>query len=290
MLTDDYRVRLDVFEGPLDLLLYLVKRSEVDLHDIPIAQIADQYLTFLTRAGHVDVDGAGEFLLMAASLLEIKSRTLTPARPGAPALEASAEADADPRADLVRRLLEYRGVRDAAGALEQRERDWARRFPAGVVPLPADALAEVLAAARGADPNADGLDEVTLLDLGMAYARIAEVVNFERLGEHTVTYDDTPQELHAEDILDRLRRGTEGSRASAGESAKPCLELRELLTGRRRTEMVGLFLALLELIRRQRVRVRVDEPRGIVVEMRAEDNPSAGGATASDGEGDAGAA
>ena len=77
-LQEDYQVTLDAFHGPLDLLLYLIRRAEVDIHDIPIAQITQQYLALLKRLDHIDVDAAGEFLVMAATLIEIKSRTLVP--------------------------------------------------------------------------------------------------------------------------------------------------------------------------------------------------------------------
>ena len=105
----DYKVRLDSFEGPLDLLLFLVRRSEVDLHDIPIGKITDQYLSLLSHAEKVDVELAGEFLVMAATLVEIKSRTIAP--PETQEEHDGAEAEGsieDPRADLIRQLLRYR--------------------------------------------------------------------------------------------------------------------------------------------------------------------------------------
>ena len=99
----DYRVNLDVFAGPLDLLLYLVRKEEVDIYDIPIAKITDQYLRYLELLKQLDVDLAGDFLVMAATLMEIKSAMLLPkVEP-----EGMAEADSgDPRAELIRQLLE----------------------------------------------------------------------------------------------------------------------------------------------------------------------------------------
>src|SRR5438105_1657959 len=108
----DYRVDLPVFRGPLDLLLYLVKRNEVDVCDIPIARIAEQFRAYLDVLQLIDVELAGDFLVMAATLMEIKSRMLLPRG------EESAEEDEDPRLELVRQLIEYKKYKDAAALLE----------------------------------------------------------------------------------------------------------------------------------------------------------------------------
>src|SRR5215831_2686941 len=108
MLTDDYRVRLEAFEGPLDLLLFLIRKSEVEIHDIPVAAITEQYLAFLKQLGsssRIDIDTAGEFLVMAATLMELKSRMLMPsARLGQAEGADSGKPAEDPRAELVRQL------------------------------------------------------------------------------------------------------------------------------------------------------------------------------------------
>src|SRR5205809_773475 len=103
----DYQVDLDVFHGPLDLLLYLVKREEVDICDIPIARIAEQFKTYLDVLQHIDVERAGDFLVVASTLMEIKSRLLLPRPP-------AEEEEEDPRRELVRQLLEYKQFKDAA--------------------------------------------------------------------------------------------------------------------------------------------------------------------------------
>src|SRR5947209_19894548 len=108
----EYQVELDAFRGPLDLLLFLVKRNEVDICDIPIAKIADQFLEYLKVPPLIDVEWAGEFLVMAATLMEIKSKFLLP-RP-----EESAAEESDPRRELVRQLVEYKKYKDAAVLLE----------------------------------------------------------------------------------------------------------------------------------------------------------------------------
>jgi segregation and condensation protein A len=241
VLTEDYRVQLDAFEGPLDLLLYLIRKNEVDVHDIPVSTIAEQYMGFLTHIDRIDIDVAGEFLVMAATLMEVKSRMLTPTPK---AVEGDTDGPtapvADPRAELVRQLLAYKKYRDAATALEHRANEWRSRFGVGRAGIENSAIQAAIESA----PEMD-IHDLELIDLFEAFQRIAESVNFERLGEHQVQYDDTPIELHAEDIVDRLKRD-----AVAVESGKAELPFIGLFNGRTRSEMVGLFLAMLELCRR----------------------------------------
>jgi segregation and condensation protein A len=265
MLLDDYRVRLDAFEGPLDLLLFLIRRAEVDIQDIPIATIAEQYLDLLsglraTAPGRVDIDTAGEFLVMAATLMEIKSRMLMPRAP-APSRDGDRPAPADPRAELVRQLIEYKTYRDAASTLERRAEEWRARFPTSVAGLAEDA-------ARAAQESAQDLDleDLSLLDLARAFRQIAESVNFDRLGDHQVTYDDTPIEVHAQDILAQLR----------GEAHSPAeVEFSTLFAGRKRHEALGLFLALLELVRQRRIAVRQERTDGQIYLRPREPEPPA---------------
>src|SRR5437660_7253185 len=112
---DDYKVRLPEFHGPLDLLLHLVKRNEVDVRDIPVALIADQFRRYLDILQVIDVEAAGDFLVMAAMLLEIKSRMVLTRPEEEHPIDDTAE---DPRRELVRQLLEYKRYRDAAARLE----------------------------------------------------------------------------------------------------------------------------------------------------------------------------
>jgi segregation and condensation protein A len=262
VLTEDYRVQLDAFEGPLDLLLYLIRKNEVDVHDIPVSTIAEQYMGFLTHIDRIDIDVAGEFLVMAATLMEVKSRMLTPTPK---AVEGDTDGPtapvADPRAELVRQLLAYKKYRDAATALEHRADEWRSRFGVGRAGIENSAIQAAIESA----PEMD-IHDLELIDLFEAFQRIAESVNFERLGEHQVQYDDTPIELHAEDIVDRLKRD-----AVAVESGKAELPFIGLFNGRTRSEMVGLFLAMLELCRRRTISFRQDETAGIMIRLRTEE-------------------
>lgn len=127
-----YPVTLPKFEGPLDLLLFLIRRQEIDIYDIPIARITEQFLDYLALMGTLDIDVAADFLVMAASLLEIKSRMMLP-RP--PAEEECPEEECDPRAELVRKLLEYQQFKSAAGELQRLAEAHKRLFPrADIVP------------------------------------------------------------------------------------------------------------------------------------------------------------
>ena len=114
---DEYKVELEVFEGPLDLLLYLIKKEEVDIYNIPIEKITSQYMEYLNLMRMLDLNIAGEFIVMAATLMMIKSRMLLPVEER-PELE---EEEEDPRWDLVKQLIEYKKFKDAAIHLQERE-------------------------------------------------------------------------------------------------------------------------------------------------------------------------
>ncbi len=238
----DYRVQLDAYAGPLDLLLYLVKRHEIDLHDIPIARLTEQYLDHLKVIQSIDVENAGEFLVMAATLLEIKSQMLVPriAEQNAENQEADDATDAidepaDPRYELVQQLLAYKRYKDAAIELEERAEAWSHRFAAHPK--------KAIEAADDAEQRSFELDDANVMDLCEAFGHILDAIGQTR--EHEVTYDDTPISLHAEDVYDLLTRA-EGR----------TLTLAQVFEGRtNRSEMVGLFLATLELVRNRRVRV-----------------------------------
>ncbi len=122
----DYRVRLPVYEGPLDLLLFLIQKDEIDIYDIPISRVTEQYITYLELMQELDLAVAGEFFVMAATLMEIKSAMLLP-RGEAPAVEGAE----DPRAALIAQLLEYQRYKGAAGELTAREEEQSSKYPAG---------------------------------------------------------------------------------------------------------------------------------------------------------------
>jgi segregation and condensation protein A len=256
---DDYRVELDAYSGPLDLLLFLVRRHEIDLYDIPVARLTEQYLEHLRKIEEIDVERAGDFLVMAATLLEIKSQMLVPqdtTGQGQQTDDATLDIT-DPRYELVQQLLAYKRFKDAAYELDERRRDWEARFPVKPAKREQPAGPEGEEGAQLLDVD---LEDVQILDLCKAFARILDSIGQKKA--HEITYDDTPIALHAEDIIDRLERD-----APAGSGG---MTLGQIFTGRsNRSELIGLFLAVLELVRQRRIRVGQDQLGGEVkLELR----------------------
>ena len=119
LIKDDYNISIEIFEGPLDLLLYLIKKEEVDIHDIPIEKITVQYLEYLNLMKILDLNIAGDFIVMSSTLMLIKSRMLLPS-----AEQNDEEEEEDPRWDLVQQLVEYKKFKDVADHLEELEKKW----------------------------------------------------------------------------------------------------------------------------------------------------------------------
>ena len=273
-LQDDYQVRLSNFEGPLDLLLFLIRRAEVDVNDIPIVEITGQYFDFLKQIDQIDIEVAGEFLVMAATLIEIKSRSLKP--PNAEGQEDGPEdigedlSAIDPRFELVQQLLAYQRYRAASERLDVHRLEHSQMHQVRVGVSEQDD-AELAASSEDAVLE---IEDAHLGDLIEAYQRIVEAVDFGKMGDHEIEYDDTPIALHEEDLSDRLQRRPDKR-----------LSLHAALEGKRRIEMIGLFLAVLELARKQHIRILQDPEREeILIELRdeadreqlpAEDGPEA---------------
>ncbi len=226
MAEDDFRVELEAYAGPMDLLLYLVQREEVDVHDIPVARILEKYLEAIRAAPALDLDRAGEFLVMASTLLAIKSAMLLPA--GDPEMGEVL----DPREDLVRQIIEYRRVKEAGQALRGLQEQAALRFPRGRAPIPETPGA-------GA-PEPPGVREATLYDVFAAFHRLLRETE---AGEpRRIRYDEVPLEAHADRILAALGAG--GGRCG----------LAAVLAERRdRPFVLGTFLAILELMKEGKV-------------------------------------
>jgi segregation and condensation protein A len=221
------RIRLAEFEGPLDLLLYLIRRNKVDVHDIPIAPITRQYMEYLELMKELNLDVAGEFFVMAATLIHIKSKMLVPLSPA----EAAGEEEPfeDPRQALVQRLLEFQRYKEAAGVLHQRAQiraaTWTR--PPGALPASPDAEEEVL--------------EAGLFDLIGAFRDLLE--RRKTLLAHEVEPEGQSVEERMAELMGLIREGAS-------------VEFLELFESQRtKADMIVTFLALLELIRLKRVRV-----------------------------------
>jgi segregation and condensation protein A len=228
----DYKVKLEIFEGPLDLLLYLIKQDEIDIYEISLERITSQYLEYLQAFQELNIDIAGEFIVMAANLIYLKSRSLLPLDQQPPDEDA---AEDDPRWDLIRQLIEYKKFKEAAGQLQtlalEQERIFARAGTASgptlLAPLP--------------------LGEVGIFQLINAFQTVLKRVEAredlrEIFGEHFTVSEKI------DSILQRVSGGV-------------ALRFSELFAGvAGRIEIVVTFLALLELIRLKQVRVTQANP------------------------------
>lgn len=225
----DYLVDIDTFRGPLDLLLYLVKRDEVDIRDIPIARVCEQFKEYLDAMQWIDVEQAGEFLVMAATLVEIKTRMLLPRS------EESSETADDPRLELVKQLVQYKKFKDAAALLEARAEEQSQRLARQPIPAPANA----------APPP---VKPVELWDLVSAFGRLMRETL--ALQAQTIAIDETPLHVYMETILQQLQ-------------TQKRLPFSALFTPpHTRGRLVGLFLAILELTKTRRIIPEQPEPLG----------------------------
>jgi segregation and condensation protein A len=227
-----FLVELDLFRGPLDLLLYLVRKQEVDVVEIPIAVITEQFLQYLEVLQVLDVNDVGEFIEMASTLIEVKSRLVLP-RGG----EETEELE-DPRDDLVQRLLEYKKFRDASSLLEEQSREWQKHLPRLANDLPP----------RKVDLAGQPVQEVELWDLVSAFGRIVRESQTPRASN--IVYDETPIHVHMQHLHERML--SEG-RAAFSQMFVP---------GMHKTALIGVFLAILELVRHHRVRTQQDDGHG----------------------------
>jgi segregation and condensation protein A len=238
-----YRVKLPVFEGPLDLLLHLIKKNEVEIVDIPIATITEQYLAYLEMMRELNLDVAGEFLVMAATLTLIKSRMLLP-----PSEDDEEEEEADPRADLVRQLLDYQRYREAALALSERpllHRDVFVREP----------LMDV----EGTEDTGDPLRlKVTVWELLEAFRAVLKRARPESVHEIAT------EQLSLRDRVGTLLRALSVARSVEFESLFD--------EDASRTEIIVTFLALLELMKMGAIRATQEERYGrIVIDLAVSD-------------------
>jgi segregation and condensation protein A len=223
---DAPRILLPVFEGPLDLLLFLIRREKIDIHDIPIAPITRQYMEYLDLMRELNLDVAGDFMVMAATLIHIKSKMLVPVEP----TEAQGEEELeDPREALVRRLLELERYKEAAGVLHEqaqiRAATWTR--PDSVVPSFDDAGEEML--------------DAGLFDLVAAFRDLLE--RRKALLEHEIAPTGKSIEQRMDEILAELQEGESRDFSALFEGQAS------------RADMIVTFLAVLELVRLKRIKV-----------------------------------
>lgn len=232
-MTQEYEVQLEIFEGPMDLLLHLIRKHKVDIYDIPLALIMDQYLAYLDMMRSLNIDVAGEFVEMAATLAYIKSRMLVPR------IASEDEEEEDPRMELVRPLLEYAKIKEAAQSL------------AGSLQLDRDVYARHIPAEELWDLNGgEEIAEVGLFELVSALQEVlhrAEPEEFMEMSAETMRLKDRISQLM--EILTQVSSIT----------------FHDLFAGQvRKGEIILTFLAILELMRLQMVRAFQHQPSGII--------------------------
>lgn len=231
-----YKVKLEIFEGPLDLLLYLIRQEEIDIYDIPIARITQQYLEYLEFMKSLDIEIAGEFLVMAATLLKIKSRMLLPRH------EEIGEEVEDPRRDLVQQLLEYRKFKEIAERLGEKEHHQRLMFPRPRGGF--DNAAEII-------PPEPPAPEVGIFELLTAFKQVLERIDKLKL------YEIVGEDISIEERIDFVLRTV---------SQRRRMTFWELFENeQRKLVMVVTFFALLELVRLGRVSVQQEKLFGEIV-------------------------
>ena len=237
----DYKVKLEVFEGPLDLLLYLIRKDEVDIYDISIERVTSQYLEYMETFRMLDLDIAGEFVVMAANLIYIKSRSLLPVHQQPPEEDAEEE---DPRWDLIRQLIEYKKFKDAAFELQR----WEMQQEGLIVRVPGKPEFE--------DPAGLLKSEVSIFDLISAFRKVLKKIEQKREDLREIFEES----FTVADKIDYIMRSIPGGKSVSFS------DLFALAASR--AEIAVTFLALLELIRMKQVRVLQSELFG-EIEIRS---------------------
>ena len=224
-----FRIDLDLYRGPLDLLLYLVRKHEVDIMELRVSKVTEQYLEYMAILEQIDVNAVGDFIEMASILIEIKSRMVLPS------VDEEETEWKDPREELVHHLLEYKNYKDVSSMLEERSREWQQTYSRLANDLPP----------RRIDPVDQPIHEVELWDLVSALGRV--------MREHKVTeasnivYDETPIQVYMQQI-------------HASVVAKGQIAITEVYqAGMHKSAMIGLFLAVLELVRHHGIEAEQDE-------------------------------
>lgn len=224
----DYRIQLESFHGPLDLLLYLVKHEEIDILDIPIARVTDQFLEYLNVLELVDVEAAGDFLVMAATLMEIKSKMLLPRE------DSGLDEEDDPRLELVKQLIEYKKYKEAASLLDAQAQKHLLRMPRAPIERPGPT-----------DPTQQPLRRVELWDLVSAFGRL--VRETAAMQPRQIVMDETPMSVHMARIEDLL---AQSGRLPFAQVFTPPLN---------RGRLLGIFLAILELIKTGKIQAEQED-------------------------------
>ncbi|ENH97382.1 segregation and condensation protein A [Gracilibacillus halophilus YIM-C55.5] len=224
-MNEPYKVKLDTFEGPLDLLLHLINKYEIDIYDIPVAEITSQYMAYIHTMQQLELNIASEYLVMAATLLEMKSKLLLPHQE----VEWEEEYEEDPREELMRRLIEYRKYKEAAHQLKERELEQNQVHTRSPIPFEDTNQAKV--------PE----NEANIYDMLDAINRIMERKKWNRPLETSVQRTEIPIEQRMDDIMDEVLAKPEG------------VSFYQLFPQPTRSYMVATFVAILELMKQRKI-------------------------------------
>lgn len=236
-----FRIELPAYRGPLDLLLYLVRRHEVELSDMPLSEIVDQYVQYIEILKELDLGDVGDFLSLASTLVEMKSQAVLPKV----VEEQDEEEIVDPQSELVQRLLQYKEIRDAASVLDEMGNRWQQRYERMSDDLPS----------RRVDPGDQPIVDLEIWDLVSAFGRIMREAGGPPQTE--VIYDDTPIHVYMQKIHDQLKEREQ-------------IQLVDLVDGGiHKSSLIGWFLATLELTRHHGAAVEQD-PHGDILIVRTE--------------------
>lgn len=223
----EYKIDLDTYNGPLDLLLYLIRREEVDVYDIPIAKITEQYMIHLEELQSIDIGLAGDFLVMASTLMYIKSQTLLPRNE-----VIDGEDEEDPRLELVKQLLEYKRYKEATTAMTRLSEERSQRFS-----RPEERLID--------DEKEEGeklhLDEIDVWKLAQFFSTFMKQTMGDVITK--IVNDDTPVQVYMDKVINSL-------------NSTHAISFKELLDNTNgKVEIIGIFLALLELVRLKKIKL-----------------------------------
>lgn len=223
----DYKIDLDIYNGPLDLLLYLIRREEVDVYDIPIAKITGQYMMYLDELQSIDIGLAGDFLVMASTLMYIKSQTLLPRNE-----VIDGEDEEDPRLELVKQLLEYKRYKEATTAMARLSEERSQRFSRPEERLIDDEKEE--------DEKLH-LDEIDVWKLAQYFSTFMKQTMGDVITK--IVNDDTPVHVYMDKVINSLINTY-------------AISFKELLyNSNGKVEIIGVFLALLELVRLKKIKL-----------------------------------
>jgi segregation and condensation protein A len=231
-----YKVKLDAFEGPLDLLLFLIKKSEIDVYDIPISEITQQYLDYIEIIQLLDLEAASDFILMAATLMRIKAQMLLPK----PDLEEIEDIE-DPRQELVYRLLEYKRFKDVALDLAEKEKEAKLTFQRG----------SYIFEHKTIEPDFSAISDVTLFDLVAAFRQVVGAKSAEPV--HRINEIKVNLEEQIQLVMDTLREKRQVEFTSLFNEADDKLVL------------IVTFIAILELVKQKNIRASQSDVFGKII-------------------------